>query len=141
MPALAASPPNPLTALRVICLAMIVGVVILGAVGAVLVRTGTVRPEAFPAAGTWSLAGVALLQLLLAPVLERRIAAGGGAASAAADRARRAVGGKIVGFALREAAGILGVVLGLLTGELRWILGLGGLAVATMLLAFPRRTT
>ncbi|MCD4748917.1 MAG: hypothetical protein K8R59_06030 [Thermoanaerobaculales bacterium] len=47
----------------------------------------------------------------------------------------------VVGFALRESAGVLGLVLTLLTGDLRWVVGLSLLAGVAMVAAWPRRST
>ena len=45
----------------------------------------------------------------------------------------------IVSFALREAAAIVGLVITMLTGDLRWCLALAAAAVLAMLLGWPRR--
>jgi hypothetical protein len=45
----------------------------------------------------------------------------------------------IVSFAMRESAAIIGLVIALLTGDLRWCLALSAAAVLAMLLSFPRR--
>jgi len=44
-----------------------------------------------------------------------------------------------VSFAMRESAAIIGLVISLLTGDLRWCLALSAAAVLAMLLGFPRR--
>ena len=45
----------------------------------------------------------------------------------------------IVGFAVREGAGVLGLVITLLSGDLKWVLGLSGAAAIAMAVAWPRR--
>lgn len=86
--------------------------------------------------------------LLAAPVVERRImapprpgtaeaadAAAAGAAASVVERYRLA---KLVGFALREAAAVIGLVVGLTTGEPRWTWGIAAGTLLLMALAWPR---
>ncbi len=44
----------------------------------------------------------------------------------------------IVEYAIRESGAVLGFVLSLLSGDLNWVLGLGGLALAIGILKFPK---
>jgi F0F1-type ATP synthase membrane subunit c/vacuolar-type H+-ATPase subunit K len=89
------------------------------------------------------LVAVAAVLLLLAPVVERRLAA---PARPAADAAPRAVDdpveryrlAKVVGFALREAAAVVGLVVGLTTGDVRWTWGICLGTLVLMGLAWPR---
>jgi F0F1-type ATP synthase membrane subunit c/vacuolar-type H+-ATPase subunit K len=46
----------------------------------------------------------------------------------------------IIAFALREAVAIYGLVLSLLSGDPRWCLGFGAVALASMALGWPRRS-
>ena len=45
----------------------------------------------------------------------------------------------IIAFALREAAAIMGLVLSLLTGDIRWVAGFAAVAAVAMLMGWPRR--
>ena len=47
----------------------------------------------------------------------------------------------IIAFALREAVAIYGLVLSLLGGDPRWCLGFGAVALVSMVLGWPRRST
>lgn len=46
----------------------------------------------------------------------------------------------ILAFALREAVAIYGLVLSFLSGDVRWCLGFGAVALLSMLLGWPRRS-
>jgi F0F1-type ATP synthase membrane subunit c/vacuolar-type H+-ATPase subunit K len=92
------------------------------------------------------LVAVAAVLLLAAPVVERRLAAPvrrGAAARAAAERpaadpVERYRLAKVVGFALREAAAVVGLVVGLTTGDARWTWGISAGTLVLMGLAWPR---
>lgn len=91
------------------------------------------------------LVAVAAAVLLVAPVVERRVIApprGGSRPAADADGAASVVEryrlAKLVGFALREAAAVLGLVVGLTTGEPRWTWGIAAGTLLLMALAWPR---
>jgi len=58
------------------------------------------------------------------------------APAASVDRYIRSV---MIGFAFREAAAVIGFVLSFLTGNVAWALGLSGVALASMLIHWPRR--
>jgi hypothetical protein len=84
---------------------------------------------------------VAAAVLMVAPMVERRVMAppravedGDGAASVV-ERYRLA---KLVGFALRESAAVIGLVVGLTTGEPRWTWGIAAGTLLLMALAWPR---
>jgi hypothetical protein len=89
------------------------------------------------------LVAVAAGVLLIAPAVERRIMAppragtdeAAGAAASVAERYRLA---KLVGFALREAAAVIGLVVGLTTGEPWWTWGIAAGTLLLMALAWPR---
>lgn len=95
---------------------------------------------------------LAAAMLLAAPVVERRIMAApqpGTAAAADAASTTGTVGAaaslveryrlaKLVGFALRELAAVIGLVVGLTTGEPRWTWGISAGTLLLMALAWPR---
>ena len=95
-----------------------------------------------PAPVPGMLVAVAAVILLVAPVVERRIfapvRAGAGEADGAGDSAERYRLAKLVGFALREAAAVIGLVVGLTTGEPRWTWAIAGGTLLLMALAWPR---
>lgn len=95
------------------------------------------------------LVAVAAVLLLAAPVVERRLAApsrrgaperpaADAAARADADPVERYRLAKIVGFALREAAAVVGLAVGLTTGDVRWTWGICLGTLVLMGLAWPR---
>jgi len=46
----------------------------------------------------------------------------------------------ILSFALREAVAVYGLILSFLSGDVRWCLGFGAAAIASMLLGWPNRS-
>ena len=46
----------------------------------------------------------------------------------------------ILSFALREAVAVYGLILSFLSGDARWCLGFGAVAVVSMLLGWPKRS-
>ncbi len=92
----------------------------------------------FPAFLPWALVAVAGLAIFAAPVaavLALRTAEGRGPAARPAAYQQSV----IVAFALREAAGIIGIVVALLTGEWLWAAGLTGAAALAMAAGWPTR--
>ncbi len=87
------------------------------------------------------LAATGALLLVAAPLVERRLLArqrqtpGGATAADRLDRYRTA---KLVGFALREAAAVVGLVLALASGSPRWAVLFGAAAWVGMALGWPR---
>jgi F0F1-type ATP synthase membrane subunit c/vacuolar-type H+-ATPase subunit K len=47
----------------------------------------------------------------------------------------------ILAFALREAIAVYGLVLSFLSGDVRWCLGFGAVALVSMLMGWPKSTT
>ena len=131
-------PRQALTMLRVVCGALMAGIALLGMVVAYLVAGtgfelagGEVPGILLPLAGLLTLGS-----LLSAPFAEGILSKvpPGTPRDVAMQRFQGAV---IVGFALREGAGLFALVAGLLAGNLVWGLGLAGLALLGMLLAWP----
>lgn len=84
---------------------------------------------------------VAAALLLLAPAVERRMLARSRRPASAAppdDLAERYRTAKVAGFALRELAAVVGLVVGLTTGEPRWTWGISAGTLLLMGLAWPR---
>ena len=125
--------------LRVICLAIPSGVVIFAGVVWYLLSSGSFEP---PMAGEDTYLGnllnlIGLSTLVIAhfvPVLMK--APGRGASYDDVMNWHRI--STIVSFAVREAAAFMALVGGLLTGRLGWAFAVAGLAIVTMVLAWPR---
>lgn len=123
--------------LRLVCAALMGGVVVLGGVVTVLFSSGFeplapgIEGLLLPVA-----AGYVLLSLVAAPLVEstlRKMPA----EAAPAEAMTRFSNAVIVGMALREGAGLLAVVVALLTGDLAWGLGLAAVVLLAMTLALP----
>jgi hypothetical protein len=102
--------------------------------------TGQVRGhEGLPSLLPWILLGAAVAAVFSAPLIAGAILRAGEARQdrdARLDAYQQAV---IVGFALREAAGIVGIVLAFLTGNWLWAAGLCGGAALAMATGWPTR--
>jgi F0F1-type ATP synthase membrane subunit c/vacuolar-type H+-ATPase subunit K len=126
--------------LKTIWLAMIAGVVAATAVVLFLIRAAVVTP--IPAFRTGAGATIAILLVLglIAAQFVRRIVE---RAPASATRTQVAVKwqtGWIVGQAIKEAIGLLGLVVALLTGAPQWALAFGVASAASMLMTPPWET-
>ena len=126
-------------AAQIVVAALAMGVLTFTGVVVGLVATGGTAPVAGAGMASLPLYGapVAAILLALAPVVRRRILDSG----PARDRAQ-AVGrwstATIVSMALREGAGILGLVLSLLAGSATWAVVFGVASVGAMVLSWPR---
>lgn len=146
-PPAAPPPAETLAQSQVIAGAMAAAVVVYAVVAWVVVDLlggeGLAGGLAAPVPGV--LVVVAAAVLLVAPAVERRVLAPPRAGSRPAEDAAGAAGfaeryrlAKLVGFALREAAAVLGLVVGLTTGEPRWTWGIAAGTLLLMALAWPR---
>jgi hypothetical protein len=88
-----------------------------------------------------SLVAVGLALLVAAPSVKRAIFKRADAEGFDSDAERRAAYQKatIVAFALREAGGLIGFVLTVITGNSWWAWGLGGAALIAMAMDWPKR--
>lgn len=129
-----------LAVLRPVCGALVLGVVALAGVAAWLFVQGTapLAAGAVPPLALWIIAGVAASLFVVAPVLERSLREAPRGASPSEVAARYQTG-TMVGFAVREAPGLMGVVVSLLVGSLVWAAGFALASVVAMTLAWPRR--
>jgi hypothetical protein len=129
--------------LNVICIAMALGVVMVNAVLAVLEAMGSLPTEGLSRDVALAIFVVCLLLLASAPGMKRSVfkqaQAGEGFESDPQARLSAYVTGTILSFALREAAGLCGFVLALLTSNLWWSWGAGGAALIAMYADRPRR--
>lgn len=92
-----------------------------------------------PAVLVWALAAVGIALLAAAQAMWAAMKRGAAARPTPAERLSSYRTAAIVSFAMRESAAIIGLVISLLTGDLRWCLALSAAAVLAMLLGFPRR--
>lgn len=96
------------------------------------------QPPGPPAPWPTVLAGLGVVLLLVAPVIERRIRAG--SAGEGPDRAVQAFRtATLTGFAVRETAAVLGLVIAITTGRPLWCYLLSLVALVAMLSAWPSR--
>lgn len=93
------------------------------------------EPAGLPGSVSTALAVAGVALLLLAPFVERKLREGAPPAEAVAAFRRATV----VGFALREAAALCGLLIAILTGEPLWCFALALAALVAMVAAWPSR--
>lgn len=127
-------------AVTVICFAIFAAVPIYIVVAYVVVSQ---NPAGFASgvgpAAVWVIAAMAVVQVPVAAVVSGNLKRSAAAKPTVAERLASFRVATIVGFALRESTAVMGLVITLLTGDLRWCLGLGALAAVSMAMAWPRR--
>lgn len=96
------------------------------------------EPAGLPGSVSTALGVAGFALLLIAPVVERKLreASRGAAPAEAVAAFRRAT---VVGFALREAAALFGLLIAIFTGEPLWCFGLALAALVAMIAAWPSR--
>jgi hypothetical protein len=131
--------------LGIICFALLASVAIYVGIAFVLIQQGSIPttdsaelPEIFPVV----LCAIAVLtvmgaQVMAAALLKQNLARATG--EDPTPRLNAFQSAVIIGFAMREAAAVMGLVLTFLTGEILWVVGLSAVAAAAMLLAWPRK--
>lgn len=125
--------------LPIVFVAMIAALVIANGGALLAIARGGAEPAAAAApAVRIALIATAVTLLVLAPLLETLIRGRDIPPASRRSPAAIYVTAKIAGAALREAGGLVGMVLGLITGESLWPALFGGLAIASLLLAWPR---
>lgn len=87
----------------------------------------------------WTLGAVGIALLAAAQAVWAAMKQGAATRPTPVERLASYRTAAIVSFAMRESAAIVGLVISLLTGDLRWCLALSAAAVLAMLLGFPRR--
>jgi len=126
--------------LQIVCGAMALSVVLANVVLTALWLSGSLPPKPQPPAVPLALFAVSLVLLVAAPAVKRAILKRYEAEGFDGDRDRLLAAlstATIVAFALREAAGLLGFGLALLTGNPWWSWGLGGAALLAMFVDRP----
>ncbi len=125
----------------VICFAILMAVPIYVVVAYLVVGQNAITavPELAPVV-VWVLAAIAVAQLLVASVVAGKLKTAAASKPTAEERLASYRVSIIVGFALRESTAIIGLVITFLSGDLVWCVGLGALSIASMLLAWPKRS-
>jgi hypothetical protein len=126
--------------LVIVCGAIAMSLLMVNVVLTVLQVTGSLPTKtSLPQAVPLAIFALALVLLVSAPSVQRAILK---RYEAEGDPEALAAGystATLVAFALREAAGLLGFVLALLTGNPWWSWGRGGAALLAMIMDRPRR--
>jgi hypothetical protein len=120
----------------------VASVLVYAVLAAVMTERVGEQPIGLPGMAVALLVGLAVLDLLLAPVIERALfgKGGGNAAGLSVEDAIGRYGkAKLVGFAFREAAAVLGLLLFLFTGRPAWAYALAAATLVAMALAWPSR--
>ena len=126
---------------RMIAGAGIFSLVLYAGIGFLSAAQGDIVPTPLPEAAPGILAAAAVCLLIITgPIVSALIRKSVGKTEPAArlDGVTTAV---VIGMAIRESPGIIGLVLTFLTGDPRWVVGLSGLSILAMIAAFPRRST
>jgi hypothetical protein len=128
--------------LHVLCGAILAALVLVNAVLIVLLRSGSVTPAPLPQAVPMILFAIALALLVASPAVKGAVFKRIGAEGFGADQEKIFSAyqtSNIIAFALREAGGLIGFILSLLTANYWWSWGLGGAAVIAMIFDWPKR--
>jgi fatty acid desaturase len=127
--------------LRIVCLALVLSVVMVNVTLLVLSGTGEFPPPTLQPPVPYILFAVALVLLVSSPAVKGAVFKRADAEGFGGDTGKRFAAyqtATIVANALREAAGIIGFLLALLTGNLWWSWGLGAAAVIAILMDWPK---
>ena len=129
------------TTIQIICTALMVSLGMYVGIAWLLQKQGEFTmgpaPEGLPL--ILSLTGVSML--IIAEIVFRALAARARRIEPPEGRLIPYQSAVVIGFALRESAGVMGLILTLLTGDLRWVVGLSFLAFVAMVAAWPRQST
>jgi hypothetical protein len=127
-----------LTQVRLIAGALAVSVLVYALLAGLVTGRAGGEPIGLPTMAVLVLAALGVLDLLLAPFIERALLAnaGGQGADRALGEYRKA---KLVGFAFREAAAIFGLLIALFTRQPAWCYALAAATLVAMALAWPSR--
>jgi hypothetical protein len=128
--------------LHIVCGSILAGLVLLNVVLAVLLATGALTPTPFPQPFVLVLFAVGLALLVGSPAIKGAVFKRIGAEGFGADTDKIFAAyqtSNLIAFALREAAGLIGFVLSMLTADPWWSWGLGGAAVIAMIYDWPKR--
>lgn len=130
-----------LNQLRIICLALVMSVVMINVVLLVLKASGDFPPPSIQPPVPLVLFTVALVLLVSSPAVKGAVFKRADAEGFGGDPLKRLAAfqtATIVANAMREAAGIIGFLLALMSGNLWWSWGLGAAAVIAILMDWPK---
>ena len=123
----------------VICFAILASIPVYVAVAWMVAgQRADASGSGLPAVLVWALAAVGIALLAAAQTVWAALKRGAAARPTPAERLASYRTAAIASFAMRESAAIIGLVISLLTGDLRWCLALSAAAVLAMLIGFPR---
>jgi hypothetical protein len=127
--------------LTILCTALAMSVVLVNLVLIVLLSSGSIVQSGLPKPVAVVIFAVSLVLLASAPAVKGAVFKRADAEGFGGDPNRRFAAYQtayIVAFAMREAAGLLGFILALLTGNPWWSWGLGGAALISMIFDWPK---
>ena len=96
------------------------------------------RADNVPVPVAYGLAASAGALLIAAAAVSRRMKAAAATKPTLGERIEAQRAATIVSFALREGIAVIGLVITLLGGDLRWCLGLATVSLVSMLLDWPK---
>jgi hypothetical protein len=124
----------------VICIAILASIPLYVAIAWIVVGQGAGElGGGLPPVLIWALGAVGIVVLVVAQAMWAAMKGSAAARPTPAERVASYRTAAVVSFALRESAAIIGLVITMLTGDLRWCVGLAAAAVLAMLLGWPRR--
>ncbi|HSU81295.1 MAG TPA: hypothetical protein VLR69_02695 [Thermoanaerobaculia bacterium] len=128
--------------LHILCGAILSGLVLVNVVLIVLLRSGSIGPVPLPQTIPIPLFAIGLALLVASPAVKGAVFKRIGAEGFGGDKDKIFAAyqtSNIIAFALREAGGLIGFALSLLTANVWWSWGLGGAAVIAMIFDWPKR--
>jgi hypothetical protein len=134
--------PDRFRQLHILCGAILAGLLLINGVLTILLTTGALKPAPLPQPALLVLFGVGLALLVASPAVKGAVFKRIGAEGFGADTDRIFAAyqtSTIIAFALREAGGLIGFMLSILTANPWWSWGLGGAAVIAMIFDWPKR--
>lgn len=133
------TPEEQFRTLRIVWVAMLLGLLGYAVVAYALMSIGLFEMNAFGVDVMNIVGAFVILQLLVAIFLRRRMVATIPDAAPLKDRLARYGRANVVGLALMEGGGLLVISFGMISGAPQWVLAGGGAAAAVMLMARPSR--
>ena len=127
--------------LTILCIAIATSIVLVNLVLIFLLSSGSTLSTELPKPVTVAVFAASLVLLASAPAVKGAVFKRADAEGFEGDPDRRFVAYQtayIVAFAMREAAGLLGFMLALMTGNPWWSWGLGGAALISMIFDWPK---
>jgi hypothetical protein len=123
--------------LKTIWLAMIAGVLVTTVVIMFLINAAAVRPIPALRAGAGSTIAILLVLGLIGAQFARKLVEKTTPSATRSEVARKWQAGWLVGQAIKEGIGMLGLVLALFTGASSWAMAFGAASAASMIMTPP----